>query len=209
MPALEALNRSSVRRGLDDLCRRDDRLSRVVIERGPPPFWVRPTGWRTLVKIILEQQVSLSSGRAVYRRLAATVRPLTVANLASCSIDTLRKAGLTRQKAGYCRGLALAISDRSINLSQVARQDDETARDMLCTLKGVGPWTADCYLLMALRRPDVWPPGDIALVRAIEDLYGVVDADEITELAESWRPWRAIAARVLWHDYLGRRGREI
>ncbi|MDH3645413.1 MAG: DNA-3-methyladenine glycosylase 2 family protein [Gammaproteobacteria bacterium] len=203
------LNETTLQHGLAELCRRDAPLRRVVQERGAPPFWVREPGWRTLIKIILEQQVSLSSGRAIYRRLATTVRPLTASRLSSCSIAQLRRAGLTRQKAAYCRGLAAAVADNTLNLASVARQNDEVARNCLCELKGIGPWTADVYLLMALRRPDVWPAGDLALIRAIEDLYDIVEADKQERLVETWRPWRAIAARVLWHDYLARRGRDI
>ena len=204
---MHALNEASMRLGLDALCQRDASLSKVVADRGPPPLWTRRPGWHTLIRIILEQQVSLASGRAIYRRLAADISPLTAANLSSCSIARLRRSGLTRQKAEYCRGLAAAIAERRLNLATIARQDDERARDSLCVLKGIGPWTADVYLLMALRRPDIWPAGDLALIKAIEDLYGIADDAAMLALVERWRPWRAIAARILWHDYLDRRGR--
>lgn len=206
---IKPLTESSLHRGLGDLCQRDARLSQVVSDRGPPPFWARPPGWRTLVRIILEQQVSLASGCAVYRRLAATVKPLTASNLKSCRMARLRAAGLTRQKADYCRGLAAAVSDQTLRLSLLSHQDDVTARATLCAIRGIGPWTADVYLLMALRRPDIWPPGDIALIRAIRDLYGLDDPQEILDLTDSWRPWRAVAARLLWHEYLQRRGRTV
>ncbi len=195
--------------GVALLCRDDARLAGVVERHGPPPFWVRRPGWQTLVRIILEQQVSLASGRAVYRRLEKGLHPISARRLAGSSIETLRSFGLTRQKAGYCRELASAVAGGQLRLSRLARMDDTAARETLCRQKGIGPWTADCYLLMALRRPDVWPSGDLALIRAIDDIYPGRLAAKPDRLAERWKPWRAVAARLLWHDYLSRRSRTI
>jgi DNA-3-methyladenine glycosylase II len=120
----------------------------------------------------------------------------------------LRQAGLTRQKARYCVELAGAVASRRLDLRAVSRADDDTAMTMLTRVTGVGPWTAECYLLMALRRPDVWPAGDIALATAAQEVKRLrrrPSPERLTELAEAWRPHRATAARLLWHHYLSRR----
>jgi DNA-3-methyladenine glycosylase II len=120
----------------------------------------------------------------------------------------LREVGFSRQKAGYGRFLAAALIDGTFDLAAVADLSDDQARRQLIGLRGVGSWTADTYLLMALGRPDVWPAGDIALQTAARDVKGLParpSHDEMVALAEGWRPWRAIAARILWFHYLGGR----
>ncbi|NNF59758.1 MAG: DNA-3-methyladenine glycosylase 2 family protein [Gammaproteobacteria bacterium] len=202
-----SLNEATMAAAVKQLCVSDPVLARVIQDRGPPPFWTRSRGWQTLVRIILEQQVSLASGRSAFRRLRAGVSPFSVTTLAATSLEQLRGCGLTRQKAGYVQGLARHVADGDLNLSVVARQQDDEARAALCSIRGIGQWTADCYLLFALRRPDVWPPGDLALLRGIEDLYRTRSERRIARLLRTWQPWRAVAARILWHDYLERRRR--
>jgi DNA-3-methyladenine glycosylase II len=158
-----------------------------------------------LIHIILEQQVSLASARAAFNRLCACVSPLTPASFLTLDDNTLRNTGFSRQKAGYSRHLAQAILAGDLDLDAVARQDDAGARAMLLALKGIGPWTADIYLLMALRRPDIWPAGDLALQIAMQRVKRLASRPTLAEmetLAEPWRPWRAVAARLLWHRYL-------
>jgi DNA-3-methyladenine glycosylase II len=123
--------------------------------------------------------------------------------------SALLAIGFSRQKARYVRGLASAVLAGSLDLDDVARLDDERARTTLTALPGIGPWTADIYLLLALGRPDIWPTGDLALVSAVREVKRLAhrpSAAELTALAEPWRPWRAAAARLFWHDYLSRRG---
>ncbi|HEX2189258.1 MAG TPA: hypothetical protein VHG51_10195, partial [Longimicrobiaceae bacterium] len=119
----------------------------------------------------------------------------------------LRALGLTRQKARYVRALAEHVADGSLPLPELARLPDERATELLVRVPGIGPWTAGIYLLMALRRPDVWPPGDLALHRAMGRLHDrpPPPADEAAALARRWRPWRAVAARILWQGYLAER----
>lgn len=200
-----ALTRNSLLRGVRDLRRKDRRLSEVVERFGPPPLWARRPGFATLARIILEQQVSLGSGRAAYARLQATAGLVTPRRVANLGEARLRRAGLTRQKAAYCRNLAAQIVERRLNLAEVARLDDREARAALIEVPGIGPWTADIYLLMALRRPDVWPDGDLALAgsaRRVMRLRSTPDVDRLRRIASAWSPWRAVAARILWHSYL-------
>src|SRR2546422_485764 len=183
------------------LASRDRDLRRVLKAHGPPPLWARRPGFRTLIQIILEQQVSLASARAIFRRLGRGVVPFTPGRFAALGVARLRSLGLTRQKAAYCIHVAEAIEGGHLDLGAVARMDDKAAGSTLTQLKGVGPWTARIYLLMALRRPDVWPSGDIALVQAVrrgEGLRQRAATGRGQRIAPSLRPLRAGAARVRW-----------
>ena len=190
------------------LCRRDADLRSVVARHGPPPMWARPPGFATLVRIILEQQVSLSSARAVFRRLRSGAGRVSAVRLARLTPDRIASFGITRQKAGYIHGLAVAVSTGHLRLRSLSRQDDGTARGTLIQAKGIGPWTADIYLIMALRRRDVWPDGDLALVkslRRVKRLRSDPSPAAVRRIASGWAPWRAVAARIVWHNYLAER----
>ncbi len=199
------LDLHSFRQGLGNLARRDPVLEAVLDERGEPPFWRRPSGWRSLAQIILEQQISLSSACAAWRRLNAGVKPFSARTLARTSEAQLRKLGLTRQKSRYLRALARAVVDGRFNAAALAARPDDVVREALVALDGVGKWTADCYLLLAMCRADIWPTGDIALRQAIAERYGIPRDGDRRPLTENWRPWRSVAARLLWHDYLRKR----
>jgi DNA-3-methyladenine glycosylase II len=168
-------------------------------------MWGREPGFPTLVHIILEQQVSLASARAAYDRLLLAASPLTPERFLQLDDARLRAIGFSRQKAAYGRHLARAILDGRLDLVALEAMDDEAARSALTEIKGIGPWTANIYLLMALRRPDIWPSGDLALAVAVQ-MVKRLDArptpDEMEAYGEHWRPWRAAAARLLWHYYL-------
>lgn len=203
------LTDETLARGLRVLAKRDRDLACVIDRYGPPPMWARRPGFPTLIHIILEQQVSLASARAAFNRLKAAIR-VTPRNLLTLDDATLKAIGFSRQKTGYARHLAQAILDRRFSPVALESMDDESARAALIELKGIGVWTADIYLLMALRRPDVWPHGDLALAVAahhVKRLRARPTYDELTAMSEAWRPWRAVAARVLWHHYLSQRKR--
>jgi DNA-3-methyladenine glycosylase II len=187
------------------LAERDPDLGRILARLGPPPLWDRAPGFATLVAIVLEQQVSLRSGAAALERLQAAAGSLEPAAVVALGEDGARAAGLTRQKARYVVGLAAAALDGRFDAAAVAASDDETARTLLTSLLGIGRWTADIYLLMALGRPDIWPDGDLALAAAMRRAKGlpaIPDAAAQRAVADGWRPWRAVGARLLWHAYL-------
>jgi DNA-3-methyladenine glycosylase II len=206
------LTTDTLAQGVAELARRDPHLAGVVAEYGAPPLWDRPPGFQTLVQIILEQQVSLSAGRAAYgrlERLAGSVTPEAIARLDEAG---LRDAGLTRQKSAYIRELAQAIVTGQFDPNRLTEMDDEAARQELLNLKGVGAWTADIYLLMALGRPDIWPTGDLALVAAMREvkrMRSLPSSNRITRVTRAWSPWRAVAARMLWHHYLSTPRRRV
>jgi DNA-3-methyladenine glycosylase II len=202
------LTTNTLAEGVAELSRRDPHLAAVVARHGAPPLWDRPPGFGTLVQIILEQQISLSAGRAAYGRLERVAGAVTPERVARLSEAELRGAGLTRQKSAYIRGLALAIVAREFDPNGLTEMDDDSAREALIKLRGIGVWTANIYLLMALGRADIWPSGDLALVAAIREvkrMRSLPSADRVGRVTNAWRPWRAVAARVLWHHYLSTR----
>ena len=205
MTSPDKLTRQTLAGAVKVLARRDPDLAAVVRRHGPPPLWARRPGFGTLLHIILEQQVSLASARAAYRKLAAAAQPLTPATFLALDDATLKLVGFSRQKAAYGRGLALALVNGDLDLRALNRADDEGVRTTLTRVKGIGPWSAEIYLLMVLRRPDAWPTGDLALALAaqrVKRLPKLPSTPELLAMAEPWRPWRAVAARLLWHDYL-------
>lgn len=162
--------------------------------------------------IVLGQQVSLGSARSALMRLEGAVGPVTPEALAAAGEDRLRAAGLTRQKARYLVDLGAAVAHGALDLDGLAREPDEVVIERLTAVRGIGRWSADIYLLMGLARPDVWPSADLALIiaaRTVKGLPADAPAALIADIAEGWRPYRSSAARMLWHDYLVRRGRPL
>jgi DNA-3-methyladenine glycosylase II len=199
------LTADSLAEGVAELSRRDPHLAAVVARHGAPPLWDRPPGFQTLVQIILEQQISLSAGRAAYLRLERRTGAVTPERVAALTEADLRGAGLTRQKSAYIRDIAQAIVAGEFDPDALAALGDEEARAALIKLRGVGAWTANIYLLMALGRADIWPSGDLALVAAMREVKRLRSSPNdarIGRIARAWSPWRAVAARVLWHHYL-------
>jgi len=187
------------------LAERDPDLARVLDRIGPPPIWDREPGFPTLVHIILEQQVSLASAQAAFDKLVARIAPLEPAPFLNLDDTELKAIGFSGQKGRYCRELAKAALGGSLDLDGLALLADEQVRAELTKVTGIGRWTADIYLLMALGRPDVWPRGDLALLKAVQDIKGLAEpptAVEFETLGEPWRPWRSVAARILWNHYL-------
>ena len=205
LPVNFGLTEKMYAQGLAELKSKDERLEHVLIVFGKPPLWAREPGFATLIHIILEQQVSLASARAAFDRLQEAANPLTPQRLLRLDDDELRQIGFSRQKAGYARGLSKAILQGEIDLQALESQDDDAARAELMKIRGIGTWTADIYLLVALGRPDIWPRGDLALIKAYQKLHDLPEmpsSEETEKAAESWKPWRAVAARILWHYYL-------
>jgi DNA-3-methyladenine glycosylase II len=188
----------------EELSRRDPVLGRSYHSYGTPPMWSREPGFATLLQIILEQQVSLASAKACFDKLAKRVGDVTPENLLNSTDQHLKADGFSRQKTAYARHLAESLVNKHIDLDVLHTMSDIRVGEELMRLKGIGRWTADIYLLMALRRPDIMPKGDIALHTAWHKLSGEPrpTADEFLTVAERWRPFRSVAARLLWHFYL-------
>lgn len=202
---LPSLTKARLLEGVTELCQRDPDLNKIVVTIGPPPMWVRKQEFSTLVYIILEQKVSIVSAKAVYQRLMDVMETPTPREFLVLSDSELKLTGFSRQKMRYCRLLAESILAGVLDLSALRRMSDDAAHAKLTSLKGIGPWSADVYLLSALRRPDIWPSGDIALAAAaqrVKRLRSRPTAQKLEILGRRWTPWRSVAARLLWHHYL-------
>lgn len=203
--ATARLDHDSLAAGVRALSAADPDLAAIVDRHGVPPLWARDPGFETLVRIVLEQQVSLRSAEAARLRLVAAAGAVAPDALLTAGEERLRAAGLTRQKSRYLVALAAEVVEGRLDLEALEAADDETVRTRLTALLGIGRWTADIYLLMALGRSDVWPIGDLALAGAIRHakrLDALPTAVDQERIALGWRPWRAVAARILWQAYL-------
>ena len=192
----------------DGLAKRDADLKRIIQDHGHPNMWVRPNSFQTLILTILEQQVSLAAAYAAFNRLRDRIGLVTPEKIAALSDAELKECYFTRQKIVYARELTNAVRSKQIKLRALHHQTDESVREQLIQLKGIGNWTIDVYLMHALRRTDLFPLGDIALVNSLKrnkQLPDDICKGEMLKVAEPWRPNRTIAAMILWHDYMQRR----
>lgn len=202
------LNSKRLKLACNELSRTHPEMAFVMNAYGTPPLWDRPAGFATLLQIILEQQVSLASAKACFDKLAARLGKVTPDGLLALKDAELKTAGFSRQKTAYARHLSEAILEGRIDLGRLHKLSDAEVKAELIALKGIGEWTSDIYLLMALLRPDVMPKGDIALHAAYQKLAGLnarPGSDEFVAMAEKWKPYRSVAARLLWHFYLSER----
>jgi DNA-3-methyladenine glycosylase II len=205
------LNNASLLKAVLYLSKKDKDLDKIFKSDGVPPLWARRPGFKTLIKIVLEQQVSLASGAAVYKKVAKSINPLTPEHIEELGINYLRGLGVTRQKSSYILNIAREINNGDIDLKSLNKLKDHLVKEKLTKIKGIGSWTANIYLLMALRRPDIWPIGDIALentVRSLMKLRKIYSSEKISKIAENWIPFRSVAARMLWHHYLSVRNNQ-
>jgi len=202
---LEKLNEQKLVAVCKELAKTDSDLAFVYQTYGKPPLWARPQGFPTLVHIILEQQVSLASAKSAFDKLQKILGEVTPEGILSLSATEMKAAYFSRQKAIYAKELAKAVLENHLRLEEFDALKDEEIRGELVKIKGIGNWTADIYLLMAMLRADVMPKGDLALHIAWQKLKKLEQrptAEEFLRTAERWKPFRSIAARLLWHFYL-------
>lgn len=191
------------------LAKKDKELKAIIKEHGHPPMWTRPATFQTLILTILEQQVSLASAYAAFKKLKEKIGFVTPDKILGLSDEELRACYFSRQKMLYARELAKAIKTKQINLKQLAVADEITVRTELKKVKGIGDWTVDVYLMHALQRTDLFPLGDIALVNSLKEVKQLphhITKEEMLAIAEPWRPYRTIASMILWHAYIKKRG---
>jgi DNA-3-methyladenine glycosylase II len=185
-----------------ELGRLDPDFKRLVAEHGLPGLRSRPSGYGTLLKVISGQQVSTHAARAINRRLDAVAKPMTPEIFMTLTDADLRAIGFSGQKMSYGRAIAQAVLDGSFSFRRVARMDDEAAIEEMVKLRGVGHWTAQIYLMFALRRPDMWPVDDLGIALGYAALKGLkkpLDRKRLLRAGELYRPWRSIASHLLWH----------
>ncbi len=194
------------------LAQKDSDLQRIIETYGLPPFWTRPNIFQTLVLTILEQQVSLASAYAAYKKLKQKVGFVTPKKILALSNEDLRACYLSRQKTVYVKELATAIVKKRLSLKKLLLASDDEIRTTLKQIKGIGDWTVDVYLIHALHRTDLFPLGDVGLVTSLKEVKqldkGATKA-EMLAVAESWRPYRTVATILLWHAYIKKRGLKV
>ena len=194
----------------DLLAASDPDLLVVITQHGYPPMWIRRFNFETLIHIILEQQVSLASAMSALRKLQEKLGDITPTALLSLTDMELKACYFSRQKTAYARHLAQSIISGDLQLQKLSNAPDETVRAELKKIKGIGDWTSDVFLMMALQRADIFPIGDIALlnsIKIVKNLPKQTSKEEILKIAALWKPYRTIAAFILWHAYLSKRNK--
>ena len=206
----ETFNEENLESLYDKIAKGDKHLKAIINEYGYPPLWIRTNSFETLVLTILEQQVSLASAYSAYRKLKERIT-ITPKNLLQLSDEELRSCYLSRQKIVYTKELANAIVNEKISLRKFEELPDDIVRAELKALKGIGDWTVDIYLLHALRRTDVFPIGDLALVNSIKTVKQLssITKEELLELSKKWKPYRSIATMLFWHYYIKKKNMKI
>lgn len=201
-------NASNFQSICDKLASSDSQLAGVISQYGYPPMWHRPPGFETLLHIILEQQVSLASALAALNKLREKVVRITPQNILLLTDKELKSCYFSRQKISYARHLSTSVLSKQLVLEELDNLPDEQVRIELKKIKGIGDWSAEVYMMMAMRRADHFPIGDIALInsiKAVKDLPAETSREEIIHLAAKWTPYRTVAAFILWHAYLSKR----
>ena len=194
------------------LAKKDRHLYSIIKQFGYPPVWTRRANFQTLIHIILEQQVSLASAKAALNKLKEKIGTVTPKKLLALSDEELKSCYFSRQKTVYARCLGNALVSKQIILRTFSNLDDAEIRRQLKTIKGIGDWTVDVYLLFALQRADIFPLGDLAMVNALKEVNQLpkeTKQEEILDLAERWRPYRSIATMLFWHHYIQKRGIKV
>ena len=191
------------------LVKADARFTAIVETYGMPGFPSRPEGYESMCRTILEQQVSLNAARAVFYKLREASGELTPENVLRLTDVQILACGITRQKTVYIKALADAVASGDVNFEQYKSMHPDAVRQELIKVKGIGNWTIDVYLMFSLQSPDVLPLGDIGILSAIKDLWGITEIKDIEALSKSWAPYRTAAAFLLWHYYLEKRGRKF
>ncbi len=199
----EIVNISDIKK----LVKKDLTFSYIIEKYGNPPNWTREQGFTSLSRIILEQQVSLESANAHFKKLSLYLPKFSPEEVLKLSDEEMRACQISRQKATYLRALATAVINKSIILESFMSLDEQDIRERLANIKGIGKWTSDIYMMFCLQCKDIFPIGDIAVMKTVGELYKVNTKEEILDLAERWKPLRSLAAYCFWHYYLRSRNR--
>ena len=202
----EILNDQNLKKGFKHLMQKEPLFKAVLEQKNYEiKLFNKKKGFEGLVSLIVDQQLSVASARAIFRRMKNLIEPFTAENFIKVSETDLKSAGLSSQKINYCKGIASNIISGDLNLESLEKKEDSEVIEELVQIKGVGEWTAKCYLIACLKRIDAWPSADLGLMVAIQKLKGMKERPKqltIEEIAEPWSPYRSVAALLLWstHD---------
>jgi DNA-3-methyladenine glycosylase II len=208
----QTFDSSNFKKLCNKLCRIDKDLHSIIDQHGHPPMWTRPATFQSLILFILEQQVSLASAYAAFKKLKERIGYVTPEKILLLSEEELRSCYFSRQKIVYARELAKAVQTKQLRLKKFSNAHEDEIRIELKKIKGIGDWTVDVYLMHSLQRTDLFPLGDIALVNSLKEvkkLHPKTTREDMLAIAESWRPYRTIASMILWHAYIKKRGIKI
>jgi DNA-3-methyladenine glycosylase II len=206
---VHTFNETDFRRICRKLASKDASFAAVIKKYGYPPMWTRPATFQSLILFILEQQVSLASAYAAFKKLKEKLGFVTPAKILSLTDEELRACYFSRQKIVYARELARAVQSKRIQLKTFSLLPDDEVRARMIVIKGIGHWTIDVYLMHSLQRADLFPLGDIALVNSLKEVKQLpkdISKEAMLKIAEPWRPYRTVAAMILWHAYIQKRG---
>lgn len=196
----------------DKLAKKDKDLKVVIKQYGYPPLWGRVPSFATLIHIILEQQVSLASAKAALLKLEAKIGHITPEKVLLLTDEEMKACYFSRQKITYAKHLALSIVNGQFSIEKLSVLEDEELQTEMKKIKGIGDWTVDVFMMMALHRCDCFPTGDIALIKSAKEVKALdmqTNKEEILLLAEKWKPYRTIAAFILWHAYIKKKNLKL
>lgn len=205
---MESFNEDNFISLCDKLARKDKDLRSVIKQYGYPPLWGRVPSFATLIHIILEQQVSLASAKAAFLKLEAKIGHITPEKVLLLTDEEMKACYFSRQKIIYARHLASSMMNGELSITELIKMDNENLRTTMKKLKGIGDWTVDVFMMMALHRCDCFPTGDIALMKSIKEVKSLdnnTTKEEVLLIANKWKPYRTVAAFILWHAYIKKR----
>jgi DNA-3-methyladenine glycosylase II len=201
---IEKLDEKVLARSINAICRKHPAFKKLIKQHGLPSLRETQGGLEALLQMVTEQFLSLAAAAAIWMRLKVRLSPVTSKSVLTCDIEELMSLGLSRAKARSFHGIAEAVASGQMDFQRLSDLPDAEAHKALVALPGIGPWTADIYLLSVLLRPDAWPWGDVALQSAAQNVFGLAERPakaDMLALAEPFRPHRAVLARLLWMHY--------
>lgn len=192
---------------IDYLSSKDTTLKSIIETFGHPVVQLREQGFAAMAHIILEQQVSIASAKATYKKLEEKLEQITAQKVLTTPDEEFRNCGVSRQKTAYLKDMAQREASGTLDFASFQNKPIDQVTSELLAIKGVGNWTVEVYLMFCLQSPNIIPLGDIAIRNTIKELYGIHEVDKMGELAQNWEPFRTLASYILWHHYLGKRNR--
>lgn len=194
---------------INELIKKEKIFKYIYEIYGEPPNWFRPQSFETLVKIILEQQLSLASAKAHFTKLKENIQNITPSKMLEFSDEEYRMCHISRQKIKYIKNLSMAIESKQLILEELELLEEEEIREKLCKIKGIGDWSSNVYLMISMQLKDIFPLGDVALINAIKDLTKLDNINKIEKRVIKWKPYRSLAAYFLWHYYIKKRNKIV
>jgi len=205
MNEIRTLNKENLALGIEYLKKADPDLKKILHERKDKiNSFKKASGFEGLISLIVEQQLSVASAKAIFNRVKKVQEKISPESFLKIDENILRSTGLSRQKVSYCRNIATAITSGELNIKELNKLKNTQVVEQLTKIKGIGDWTAQCYLMACMKRIDAWPSSDLGLIIAIQRIKGMEERPKsltIEKIAETWKPYRSIAALLLWSTY--------